>query len=384
VQISFLTIVQCFGLALAAIGAAYSVLALAATYRSRRRDASYSVSAPAPVSVLKPLCGAEARLYEDLRSFCNQDHPSVQILFALSDAADPAIATVRRLQREFAALDIELVIDPTQHGSNRKISNLINILPRVKHDNLVIADSDVAVPRDYLKRVCAPLADSTIGLVTCPYYGHALEGTASSLGAIFINEWFMPAVDVAALFGSQSFVSGATIAIRRELLEQLGGFAQLRDQLADDYRLGELVRAQGRRVLLSSLQVATTVDEPSFGALCRHQLRWLRTILSIQPVGYVLSCVTFSLPVALLGAALAGFHALALLLLGGTTATRLVLHCARDGAGRPAVAGRTLALLLLHDMLLPFLWCWSFVSRQVSWREQRFDVREDGSLHRAG
>ena len=207
-------------LALAAIAAAYSVLALAATYRSRRRDASYSVSGASASEVLKPLCGAEARLYEDLRSFCNQDHPCVQILFAVSDATDPAIATVRRLQREFAALDIELVIDPTQHGSNRKISNLINMLPRVKHDHLVIADSDVAVPRDYLKRVCAPLADPAIGLVTCPYYGHALAGTASSLGAMFINEWFMPAVDVAALFGSQSFVSGATIAIRRELLEQ--------------------------------------------------------------------------------------------------------------------------------------------------------------------
>ena len=267
--------------------------------------------------------------------------PAFRILFALSDATDPAIATVRRLQREFAALDIELVIDPTQHGSNRKISNLINMLQSVKHDHLVIADSDVAVPRDYLKRVCAPLADPAIGLVTCPYYGHALAGTASSLGAIFINEWFMPAVDVAALFGSQSFASGATIAIRRELLEQIGGFAQLRDQLADDYRLGELVRARGGRVLLSSLQVVTTVDEPSFEALCRHQLRWLRTILSIQPVGYVFSCVTFSLPVALLGAALAGFHGLTLLLLGVTTTARLVLHWARDGAEGPAPAGRT-------------------------------------------
>jgi ceramide glucosyltransferase len=384
VQISFLALVQYFGLALAMIAAVYSVLALAATYRSRRRDACYSLSAPAPVSVLKPLCGPEARLYEDLRSFCNQEHPCVQILFAVSDSADPAITTVRRLQREFAALDIELVIDPTQHGSNRKISNLINMLPRVKYDHLVMADSDVAVPRDYLKRVCAPLADPSIGLVTCPYYGHALAGSASTLGAIFINEWFMPAVDVAALFGSQSFVSGATIAIRRELLEQLGGFAQLRDQLADDYRLGQLVRAQGRRVMLSSLQVATSVDEPSFEALCRHQLRWLRTIQSIQPVGYAFSCVTFSLPVALLGAALASFHAVPLLLLGGSMTTRLVLHWTRDGAPGPAASGRTLALVLLHDALLPLLWCWSFVSRQVSWREQRFDVGRDGSLHRAG
>jgi len=209
------------GLILAAAAAAYAVLAALASAlaaaRTRHRACDSGAVLPA-VTVLKPLCGAEFELYERLCALCAQDYPRFQVVFGVQNPADTALPVARRVQQQFAALDIECVIDPTRHGVNAKISNLVNMLPRARHDLLILADSDIAVPPDYLRRVLAPLHDPRVGLVTCAYAGRAGPGLWSALGAQFINDWFMPSVYFAALFGSQWFVSGATIALRRELL----------------------------------------------------------------------------------------------------------------------------------------------------------------------
>ncbi len=217
------------GVALAVMGSLYAVVAAAVMWLSRRRR-SYSVAisprmsdAPAQrpqagVTVLKALCGAEPGLYRQLRSFCSQDYPAYQLVFGVREAADPALQVVRCLQEEFPGLDIAVVINPSLHGSNRKISNLINMLPAARHSVLVMADSDIVVAGDYLARVTAPLSEPDVGLVTCPYFGRPGVGVASQLGAMFINEWFMPSVLLAQRFGARSFVSGATIAVRTEAL----------------------------------------------------------------------------------------------------------------------------------------------------------------------
>ena len=368
------------GLILAAAAAAYAVLAALASAlaaaRTRHRACDSGAVLPA-VTVLKPLCGAEFELYERLCALCAQDYPRFQVVFGVQNPADTALPVARRVQQQFAALDIECVIDPTHHGVNAKISNLVNMLPRARHDLLILADSDIAVPPDYLRRVLAPLHDPRVGLVTCAYAGRAGPGLWSALGAQFINDWFMPSVYFAALFGSQWFVSGATIALRRELLARCGGLKGLADQLADDFQLGARMRGLGLRVVLSDLRVHTVVDEPSLAALCRHSLRWLRTIRAVRPWAYAGCFITFSLPMAVLGAALARFQSGALILLAITVAARLVLHFGshRDG-------WRQLGLIPLHDVLLLTLWCWAFGGREVSWRQQRFGVGRDGSLHR--
>ncbi len=367
------------GWLLAALAAAYAILATASAY-ARGRPADRGPAQP-PATVLKPLCGEEFQLYEHLRSFCAQNYPRFQIVFGVQDGADSAVRAVRRLQQEFPALEIDLVIDASRHGSNAKVSNLMNMLHRARYELLLIADSDIRVPADYLSQVLAPLAEPGVGLVTCPYAGRPRAGVSSALGAIFINDWFIPQVRVAALFGSQSFVSGATIALRREVLERSGGLAALADQLADDFKLGEQVRRLGLRVVLSGLRVDTVVDEPSFAAWWRHSLRWLRTIYSIQPWGYAFCFLTFSLPLALAGAALTGFTAGGLILLGITAAARLVLHFHLRRGGVSA-EWLQLVLLLPHDLLLFAMWCWSFRNREVTWRQERFDVGRDGSLHR--
>ncbi|MGH2871691.1 MAG: bacteriohopanetetrol glucosamine biosynthesis glycosyltransferase HpnI [Solirubrobacteraceae bacterium] len=388
------------GLAMAAGAALYALLAAGVMGRMRRSAAAAAASPVAssatltPVTLLKPLCGAEPGLEDLLASFCRQDYPCMQILFGVRAHEDPAVAVVSRLQARFPALDIELVIDPALHGCNHKVSNLINMLPRARHPWLVLADSDIRVPQDYLSRVSSVLSNPRIGLVTCPYLGVSVTSAgsagrttaASRLGAMFINEWFMPSVLLAAAFGSRSYVSGATIALRREVLSAVGGFAALADTLADDHRLGRLVRRQGLKVHLSDVAVETMVAEPTFGALCRHELRWLATIQSVQPLGFACCFPTFGLPMAFTGAALAAFNPTALVLLGITAAARLVLHYfGVPAADRGRRSGfRLLALLPARDALLVALWAASFCNREIVWREQRFGVGQDGSLHRIG
>jgi ceramide glucosyltransferase len=363
------------GTVLAALAAGYGLTAwLAVKWRRVPRGAG--VSDQPPVTVFKPLCGAEPALYDCLRSLCRQDYPQFQIIFGVRDLQDAAVGVVRRLRQEFPALDLQIAIDPRQHGSNRKVSNLINMMPLARFGILVIADSDVRVPRGYLARVIAPLLDPGVGIVTCAYRGVPQPGLWSLLGSLFINDWFMPSVGVAALSGSSAFAFGATIAIRRSTLLAIGGFASIAHQLADDYRLGELTRGMGLRTVLSEVVVETNVAERSFADLVRHELRWLRTIRAVRPLGYTLSFVTFSVPLAVIGNLLAVGSWPALALLALTLFARIMLHRAK---GRSSGSRSHLWAMLLSDGLAFVLWCVGFTTRRVHWRHDRFRVARDGS-----
>lgn len=362
----------------AAMGYAITALVTVLLWRHRHahpRGAGTTPAAP-EVTVLKPLCGLEPRLYESLRSFCDQTYSRFQIVFGVRDPDDPALAVVRRLQREFPQRDLDIAIDATQHGSSLKVSNLLNMMRFARYEYLVVADSDVRVPRDYLERVVAPLADPRVGIVTCPYHGRARSSAWSLLLAAFINDWFMPSVFVAAALGSRAFAFGVTIAIRRATLKAVGGFKAIADQLADDYRLGELTRKEGLRTVLSEVVVETCVDEASARDLVRHELRWLRTIRAVRPAGYACSFVTFGLPVAGLGCLIAAGSDATLAMLAVTGAARLLLHFS---ARKPGSALSQLWVLPLNDLLAFTLWCWGFVSRRVHWRQARYRVARDGS-----
>jgi len=333
---------------------------------------------PRAVTVLKPLCGAEPGLDHSLRSFCEQDYPGgMQIIFGVQQPSDPALAVLEKLKQDYPHLDLTVVVDSTRHGTSAKVSNLINMMRAARHDWLVLADSDVRVPPGYLNAVTAPLADPQVGIVTCPYRGVPRPGLWSLLGALFINDRFMPSVLVAALLGSRAFAFGATIALRRDTLEGIGGFPAIADQLADDYRLGELTRRRGKRTVLSDVVVETWVDERSLRQLAQHGLRWLRTIRIVRPGGYLFSAVTFSLPVAVLGCVLAEGRPIALSLLAGTILLRLMLHFAALGPARPR---SQLWAIPLADMLGFALWCGGFATREVQWRQGRYRVARDGSV----
>ena len=368
----------CLGLA-----AGYAVVTVVAVLVWRMQRRPNKARSMPPVTVLKPLCGAEPGLLEHLRSFCRQDYPEFQIVFGVRDAGDPACALVKRLAAEFPSVPIELVINPQLHGTNLKISNLINMLPYARHDILAMADSDAFVGTDYLATVTAPLLDQDVGLVTCIYRGTPTKGIWSRLGAMYINEWYVPLVLLAWLFGYQGYVSGQTVCVRRDTLHALGGLRVLANHLADDHRLGELVRGLGLRTVLSPYVVDGEHHEPTFGSLTRHELRWMRTIHVLRPRSFRLIFVSFSLPLAVLGliAALSesSLSGWAWVLFGITLLARLVLHFVhRLRDDRAPVSD--LWLLPLRDVLICWVWCRSFFTSYVTWRGSEFAVGSDGVM----
>ena len=377
---ALMTVVGFVCLGLAAGYAVVTVVAVLVWRMQRRPNKARSMP---PVTVLKPLCGAEPGLHEHLRSFCRQDYPEFQIVFGVRDAGDPACAVVKRLAAEFPSVPIELVINPLLHGTNLKISNLINMLPYARHDILAMADSDAFVGTDYLAAVTAPLLDPDVGLVTCIYRGTPTGEIWSRLGAMYINEWYVPSVLLAWLFGYQGYVSGQTVCLRRDTLDALGGLRVLANHLADDHRLGELVRGLGLRIVLSPYVVDGEHHEPTFGSLTRHELRWMRTIHVLRPRSFRLIFISFSLPLAVLGlvaaAAESSLSTAAWVLFGITLLARLVLHFVHRLRDDRAAAS-DLWLLPARDVLICWVWGRSFFTSHVTWRGIEFDVGSDGVM----
>jgi ceramide glucosyltransferase len=372
------TIIHGLGIGLTFAAAGYACVALWAVWRAKHTAAIDSIQRPRPVTVFKPLHGAEPRLYENLRSFCLQTHPDYQLVFGVREAGDPAIAVVQRLRKEFPQHSIALAVDPRVHGANFKVSNLMNMWSYAQHDWLVLADADISVPADYLTRVTAPLADSSVGIVTCLYHGIPGASFWSRLGRLFIDDWFAPSVRLSHAFGSTRFAFGSTIALRRDALQAIGGFEALRDTLADDFWLGELTRRAGLRTVLSEVVVGTDVGESQLKELWSHELRWLRTIRSIAPAGFAMTFVCFTSPLLLLGLCLApGSITAGLALLGG--GARVLLHFLQRRSSDRAFAWHEVLLIPLRDTLLLMEWAAALAGWQVRWRGQVMHARSGGS-----
>jgi ceramide glucosyltransferase len=289
---------------LAGVGVAEAVVVsrLVAGF-AQRRPAEPSVRPP--VTVLKPLHGDEPLLEEALETLCRQDYPEFQIVFGVRDESDPAVAVVRRLQDRFPHVNSVLVADPALHGRNHKVSNLINMLPAARHDVLVLADADVHARPDYLDRLVAALEAPGVGLVTTLYAGLPAEAFPARLGAAHITYGFLPSTVLSRRLGRRDCL-GATMGLRRDDLERIGGLRALVDHLADDNVLGQRIGALGLRVALADTVTLTTVPEASVGALFRHELRWARTIRALEPAGFAASVVQYPLAWALLTVLLAG------------------------------------------------------------------------------
>ncbi|WP_434660351.1 bacteriohopanetetrol glucosamine biosynthesis glycosyltransferase HpnI [Paraburkholderia sp. A3BS-1L] len=386
----WLVIALCCAATFYAICAVLSMPRLGSAAQVRVAARRARVRTPLPVSVLKPLCGAEPRLYENLVTFCEQHHPRYQLIFGVSSSKDPAIAVVRRLQAAYPAHDIALVIDSRVHGSNLKVSNLINMAAHARHEVLIVADSDIAVEPDYLEIVTAPLADPQVGVVTCLYSARSIGGFWPRVGALFINEWFAPSVRVAHSTGSRAFGFGATLALSRGTLERIGGFESLKDCLADDYQLARFARDHGLDTVLAPVLVATDVIEPTFRTLWLRETRWLRTIRSVNPAGFASLFITFTSPWLVLGALaywqLAASAAMAsgagavarvaLAVLGASTVSGIIARLALHVRGSASLQAfwRDLPLVPLRDALLLLQWLAAVFGSHVIWRGVRVPV----------
>jgi len=332
------------------------------------------------VTILKPLCGMEHELYENLHSFCEQDYPDYQLIFCVRDANDPAVSIVRRIMTECSRLDIALIVDGSVRGANLKVSNLINMMSAVKHEILVIADSDMRVGSDYLATIVAPFETTSTGAVTCLYQATPAATWVSRLAAMHINADFLPSVLVADALSDIHFCFGATMAVRRTALEAIGGLKPLVNVLADDYQLGKRVNEAGFTVCLSDYVVENIVDEPDFKSLLQHELRWARTVRASSPWGYVGSILTHPLPLALLFLIVSGGSPVGLIMMVIAVVLRLRLrHCIQEGF---SIQGKPMCCITpLRDMLSAGIWLVGLTGRMVRWKGVRFSVDRRGNLH---
>jgi ceramide glucosyltransferase len=336
-----------------------------------------------PVSILKPLKGADPEIWDSFCSHCEQDYPDFQIIFGVNDPHDPAIEVVRRLQAKYPKRQIELIECQRILGANVKISNLVQMLPAARHEILLVDDSDIRVSRDYLRRVVAPLRDDSVGLVTCLYRGIAGRSLSSHLEALGIGMDFVPGVLSARIVERGiHFALGSTMVFRGSDLDAIGGFEILLDYLADDYELGRRISAKGKRVELSDVTVDTFLPAYSFRQFVDHQLRWARTIRDARRWGYLGTALTFGLPwsIAMLLAARGAPWAWALCAI--TLAVRVAVGLAASLAvlhDRQAL--RNIFLLPLRDLITPLVWAASFASHRIHWRGDVFYLK-DGRLAR--
>lgn len=369
-------------LLLAIAGCVYGLAAATLTGLFGRRSAAVlpADAARPSVTILKPLCGLEPNLYDNLETFCRQDYAGpVQIVFGVQKAADPAVDVVHRLQDAHPGLRIDLVIDASQHGSNRKVSNLINMSGMIAHDVVVLADSDMVVRPDYLERVVAELSRPGVTGVTCLYHGvPANRGIYAHLSALAIDVGFTPNVIVGTALGLARPCFGSTIAMTRRSLDAIGGFEILKDDLADDYALGEALRTLGGRVVIPNFTIGHTCTDTDLAGLWRHELRWNRTIRNVDPVGFAGSVVTHAFPLALIGALMPGAGSLALAIAALTLACRILL-CIRMERTFD-LETHAYWLLPIRDMLSFINFSWSFVSGAVTWKGHDYRVVADGTL----
>ena len=365
-------------------GGAYFALCIwaAARFRRERRPAA-RVDFEPPVSILKSLKGLDPQMYAAFRSHCLLDYKQYELLFGASDLNEPALELVKRLQQEFPQRTIRVIHCPRSLGLNGKVSTLAQMLPQSRYEHILINDSDIVAPPDYLRRVMSGSAGERVGMVTSLYRGLAGTTLPSKVEALGLSTDFMGGVLVAReMEGGVRFALGATIAATKSVLREIGGLEALADYLGDDYELGARTAAAGYSVELADVVVETALPDYTFGEFWAHQMRWARNVRDRRRAQYFGLIVTFGLAWGILAVLAAPrvwwtWAALAIVALLRITAAIAVGRGVLDD---PCVL-RDLWLLPLRDFMALAVWMTSFTGNEIEWRGLKFRVR-DGKLEK--
>jgi len=362
--------------------ALYSLLTLYCAARFFRRPIPVGPSRP-PITILKPVKGCDHETFENFSSFCCQEYPDFQIVFAVADAEDLAIPIIRRIIETYPQVPVELVVDPAVCGENRKVCNLLNGFRMVRYDIIVISDSDIRVGPDYLKNLSGFFADPETGLVTSLYRSSRVHGAVTALEALGFTAEMIPNVLAAEKLEGLSFALGASMAVRRKALDSIGGFRTLVDYLADDYQLGYLIHRAGWSIKLSGDFVESVLGEEKFSSILSRQIRWCRTMRVSRPGGYLASGMVHPVTGLAIFLLAADFTVLTLVsaslyyLLRATIVTVFSRLFVRDN-----LCPKYLWLLLLRDLLSFVTWGLAFAGNRVAWRGDLFKLEPGGKIRR--
>jgi ceramide glucosyltransferase len=345
-------------------------------HRSTRQMPRGIEDAPA-ISVLKPVRGLDPGAYENFASFCRQDHPRFEILFAVNDVKDPAVPVVQKLIVDFPQRSIRLVVVEERLGPNTKVSNLCRLVREARHDLLVITDSDVRVEPGYLQSVAAMFRDPGVGGVTALYRGRDNLQFVAAMDCVGSSAAFCGAALVARELEGLKFMMGSTMATTKERLAEIGGFEAMADLHSDDYELGRRIAARGYRIELLAEPVWMAFPSQTLGAYLRHELRWAIGIRNIRPGGHFGMLFTHGLPWAIAAACVAPSAAIAVAYLAGYFVLRFAMAWAVGVWGlRDPVLRRRIWLLPVRDLLSFFVWLASFGMNRIEWRGSSFTLEK--------
>ena len=359
---------------------AYYGYAIYAAHRFFAQPGTIDPEFQPPISILKPVCGLDRNAYENLSSFCRQDYPRYQIIFAVQDWSDSSVAVIRQIIHDFPTVDIQLVINDRTIGANRKVSNLANAVTKAEHEILIFSDSDVYVESDYLQHMVQPFKSALVGVVTCLYRA-ATEGWLTSLEALSSATEFLPGVLVSNHLEGTKFAMGQTIVMRRSVLEEIGGFAAIADYLADDFQLGHLPAQAGYRVVLSHYLIDHVMTTIALKGSLQRQLRWMVGIRVSRWWGYAGLIFTYGTVSSLLFLLAACGSRVGWLVLGLVWTSRLgMAWFVGVRSLNDPIARKLLWLVPLRDCISFVLWCYGFFGDRVEWRGRRFKLMRHGEL----
>ncbi|MGB8734436.1 MAG: glycosyltransferase [Candidatus Sulfotelmatobacter sp.] len=349
-------------------------------HREARRQL-HSVPADAqlpPVSVLKPVHGLEARLKENIESFFRQDYPNYEILFAADEADDPALEIIREVCARYPHIPTRILVTGTP-WPNPVVYSFHCMAEAAAHEILVTTDSDVEVDPRYLRELVPPLLDPNVGMVTCVYRGKNAAGFFSGLTAIGMSVEMTAGVLVANLLEGMKFGLGPSTVVRKDSLASIGGYTALRDYIAYDFAIGNLIAKAGYRVVLSGHIIDHVVNQKSFQHMWQNQLRWAQTTRYSRPWGHLGSGLVFAIPYGLLGLFAAGFLGhweMGAILLGIALLNRLAeAWLVGRTVVRDPVIRRAPWLYPLRDLLGFAVWFASYLKLRYVWRDSRFELK---------
>lgn len=375
-----------FGLITSSVFAAMVLRAVPGYLRERKAIRAAESDFTPPLTLLKPVHGAEPNLDVHLASFFEQDYPAYEILFCARSEDDAGLQTARQVAARYPHIPARFLFTGGQPDYiNAKVASMELMEAAASHEILVISDSDVRVTPDYLRAVASPFADPAVGAMTCPYRGVAAEGGLwARLEAVGMSVEMTAGVLVARSLEGMQFVLGPTMAFRRETIRKIGGFKITADYCADDFVLGNETFKLGETVVLSHHAIDHMVINSSFVSSMKHQVRWMKSTRFSRPKGHFGTALTFSMPFGLLGmvaAAMAGHLGWGCALLGWAIATRLAISI---GVGRLAVRDTSWFGLLVLDPLRDLMgfgfWMASYCGSTIVWRGRLFQLLPEGKM----
>jgi ceramide glucosyltransferase len=382
----FLTATNYVLLGVAAIPFIYYLLVLYCSWRFFRRPPIQGTAKPdftPPASILKPVRGLDPEAYENFASYCRQDYPEYEVVFCLGSPEEPALPVIEKLQRDFPACTIRVIFRPHRNAANDKVEKLDQLVNEARYEYLVINDSDVRVTPDYMRAVIAPLAQPSVGAVTCLYVSAGEKTVVDAIQSIGMISDFYPGILVARILDGVKFALGETIVTTRARLAKFGGYHALENRPADDLLVGRLIAEQGCEVALLPYAVLTVADYTSMRDLFLKRLRWMVVMRHMRPWGHLGLLLTLGLPWSIAAIAIHPTLPVALGYLGAYFGLRIAMTWMIGIWGlKQSSLWKNLPLIPVWDGVALAIWVGSFLRNSIRWRGDRYYIR-DGMLVQA-